>query len=169
LTRFPARSTTSHVGTILLTGEQAPFEAQAFRPNKTHTARRVVLIQRCASSFVKPRVVNGACAILARSQSAISPDKVRGLRPPIGRCVSPPVSRLSLAHLDTQEGLISSAALVVRIGSPASHRANARSRRSSEYGGVNEAAFSASNLESEFKTYGNPGSESWGPALAARA
>jgi hypothetical protein len=54
------------------------------------------------------------------------------LRPPIGKAFSPPVSRLSFAHFDTHDGLILSAAPIDRIGSPASNRASARSRRSKE-------------------------------------
>jgi len=45
---------------------------------------------------------------------------------------SEPVSRFSFIHFGTQDGLIRSAAAIDRVVSPASYRATARSRRSSE-------------------------------------
>jgi hypothetical protein len=46
------------------------------------------------------------------------------------------VSRLRFVHLETHDGLIRSVAAISRFVSPASFRASARSRRSTEYGAV---------------------------------
>jgi hypothetical protein len=52
--------------------------------------------------------------------------------PPTWSGASEPVSRFLFIHFDTQDGLILSADAIDRVVSPASKRATARSRRSSE-------------------------------------
>jgi hypothetical protein len=68
----------------------------------------------------------------SRSQAAGSPDSAGFLCPPTRPGASEPVSRLSFIHFDTQDGLILSAAAIERVVAPASYRATALSRRSSE-------------------------------------
>jgi hypothetical protein len=63
---------------------------------------------------------------------AMSPESVRGLRPPIGADAIEPVSRRRFTHFGTQDGSMPNALPIDRIVSPASNRAKARSRRSSE-------------------------------------
>ena len=87
---------------------------------------------RAASSAVRPRVVNGPERQRSRNQAAGSPDSVRFLCPPTLPGASEPVARFSFIHFDTQDGLMRSAAAIARVVSPASKRATARSRRSSE-------------------------------------
>ena len=98
----------------------------------TQTARRSLLMPRARSSAAKPRVVKGPDRQRSRSHSAGSPDRLGFLCPPILPGASEPVSRFRLIHFDTQEGLIRSATAIERVVSPASNRATARSRRSSE-------------------------------------
>lgn len=72
---------------------------------KIQTARGWVFTPRSANSAVSPRSVNGPAAKRSRSQSATSPDRVRGLWPPTWAGANDPVSRSRLVHLETHEGL----------------------------------------------------------------
>ena len=87
---------------------------------------------RTRSSAAKPRVVKGPERQRSRSQAAGAPDSLGFLCPPTWPGASEPVSRFSFIHFDTHDGLIRSAAAIERVVSPASYRATARSRRSSE-------------------------------------
>ena len=68
----------------------------------------------------------------ARSQSALSPDRVGFLWPPILPGATWPVRRFKAPHFETQDGLTCNAVATERIVSPFSTRAKARSRRSFE-------------------------------------
>jgi hypothetical protein len=119
-------------GLFCSAGNTVFFEAQPLGPDEHPDRARSVLMPRAASSAVRPRVVNGPDRQRSRSQSARSQDKVRGLRPPTWPGVSEPVSLVSFFHFDTQDGLIRKEAAIDRVVSPASNRAKARSRKSSE-------------------------------------
>jgi hypothetical protein len=99
---------------------------------KSQTLRRSLLILRAMSLAVNPRVVYRPDRQRSRNQSATSPDRRGFLCPPILPWWSDPVCAFSLRHFETQGGLIFSAAPIERMLSPASNRARARSRRSSE-------------------------------------
>jgi hypothetical protein len=62
----------------------------------------------------------------------MSPESVRGLRPPIAAGATEPVSRRRFTHFGTQDGSMPNVLPIDRIVSPASNRAKARSRKSCE-------------------------------------
>ena len=133
----PAPALPGDVRAILFGGQRGFFlKLSPSATTNTHTARRSVLTPRACNSPTSWRVVNGAAASRARSHAAIGPDRVGFLWPFILPGFSAPVSRRSLRHFDRHDGAIDSACAIARSLSPASDRASARSRRSSEYGRV---------------------------------
>ncbi|GJD53826.1 hypothetical protein OPKNFCMD_6605 [Methylobacterium crusticola] len=98
----------------------------------TQTARRSVFTPRSARSATRPRTVNGPRRTRSASHRPGSPDRTGFLCPPIRPGVSAPVCASSLRHFETQDGWMDGAWSIARIVSPASTRAKARPRRSSE-------------------------------------
>lgn len=91
---------------------------------------------RAASSSASSCKVKGPDRIRSRSHPAVAPDSPLVLWPPTWPGFKAPVSRCSFRQVETQDGPIESAALIARIVAPGSAITSARSRRSSEQGGV---------------------------------
>jgi hypothetical protein len=108
------------------------FETQTFLANESPNRAPIGLDPALRQFGRQARVVNRPEWRRWRSHTATSPESVRGLRPPIAAGATEPVSRRRFTHFGTQDGSMPNALPIDRIVSPASNRATARSRKSSE-------------------------------------
>jgi hypothetical protein len=132
LTRLPAFTFARDVWPILLAGEQAFFETQPFLANESPN-RTPIGLDPALRQFSRqaPRREPTGVKAITQPDGDVSRERAR-LRPPIAAGATEPVSRRRFTHFGTQDGSMPNALPIDRIVSPASNRATARSRKSSE-------------------------------------